>query len=391
MSLIDGDQNHENDDLSTEELAAFETMRSGGELPIEGDGALREAPPAEEEEQVQQQPGQRPAPEETPDPEDDIDVIERNGTRGKRVALGKFLRTEEKAKKLEAELEDLRKERAAQSETSTRLDERLRIINEALQSPAQQPAQQQAEQDPMPNPDADIFGYAAWQGRQLNRLSERLEGMENAGREREAENEMAEAYSQDARRFAQSEDGITFKGAYEYLIAQRDQELLINGVADAKARQRQILAEEKGLVRSAIDAGQSPAERIFRMAAGRGFNPAAWLQQARQAAGGGTQPQQRQQAKQQDDPNALDAPAAAAQQRAPAQRQQGNGQARNSVTEQIEAINRGQQAAATLSTGGGGAPPQELTQQQLLAMDEEDFALYVASLSKTDQKRLMGG
>lgn len=377
------DVNYSDEGLSPFEMQQFEAMRAGSDVPTDPPAELDHGtvqpetspapadgtqPPAQPVEQRTQ-----PAPEDDPDP--DIEVTDpRTGKKGKRVSLGKFLREQGKVTDLEKRLQELQTERETERERNARLDERLRILNEALATPPAE-QQQQQQQEEVPDPEKDIFGYARYIGKQLENANKRIEAFENAGREREAYETLAQTYREDAARFAAAEPG--FAEAYVFLVKQRDAELLQHGMTDPKQRQAQITREEQGLVRNSLDANKSPAEAIFNLAKVRGFAPKpaapAPVPGALDAPAAGR-------------PAPAAAPAAAQRQAAPAPA----APAAPSVTAEIEAIRRGQEAALSLSVGAGGAPPQELTSAMLADMPQDEFDALMARLPKSKIRELFG-
>lgn len=314
--------------------------------------------------------------------DDDPDVEVKDPATGKtqkRVSYHKYRRVEEKAAALQKEADEAREIARKSQEDRARIDERLKIINEALTTPGGGTEQQQAGEtgaEEVPDPEKDIFGYAAYLGKQLKAANDKIDHYVSTGNQQQAEVALATTYQNDAARFAQNEPN--FAAAYNYLLQQRNQELELAGMADPDARLKQIIAEEKGLVKGALDQKLSPAERIFKMAVGRGFRPAQSGQAAAgAAAAAGKETPKTQPAK---DANALDADPAGKEQKAAV-----------SVSEEIEAINRGTKAAQSLSNVGGGAPKTELTAQMLADMPEEEFNLLVETLPAHKLKELMGG
>ena len=90
----------------------------------------------------------------------------------KRVNYNKWKRTAD-------ELATTRTELGKMRDQATRVDERMRLINEALATtPAAAAAAE--EEDPAPDPEQDIFGYVRWQGRQMERLNAELGTMRQA-------------------------------------------------------------------------------------------------------------------------------------------------------------------------------------------------------------------
>lgn len=369
MSMVETNQI---DDDGTEtfdagEQALFDSMRA----------ADFGAPPAElDPEPIAEPEAKTPVvvdPAITPEPEDpDVETIkgadgkpalDTDGKPQKRVSFHKFKREEARRIALEDELNKSR-------EAQTRIDERLKIINEALATPEVDPAaaqRQQAEEDPEPNPETHIFEHNAWLSRQLQKTRQTLESFQQTSQDRDSEVQLATSYQNAAAQFAQSEP--LFAQAYVYMIQQRLNELEVAGVADPKLREQQVVREEKGLVQAALKDGVNPAERIFKMAKLRGFvakTPEPAPKPAPAAAV----------------PGALDAPVdlTKAPPTAPVV----------SVKEQVELIKNGQQAALSLSDAGGSAPS-ELTREMLANMPQEEFDDLCARLPKSKLRELLGG
>jgi hypothetical protein len=377
------DDNYSDEPLTAHEQAQFDAMRTGSEVPTDpapaddqgnvADGTTKTADGTEQTTQVEQQHDEDP----------DIEVVDpQTNKKQKRVSLGKYQRVENRMKELERALQEATGKSREHEERATRIDERLRIINEALTTPAEEEGGQQTQQQTeVPDPEKDIFGYAKYVGQKLEAAERRISAFEDSGRQQQAMQELASTYQSDAARFAQTEPA--FAAAYVHLIKQRAAELELNGITDEKVRNAQISREEQNLVRAALEAGQSPAERIFKMALGRGFQRPQATQQAAQTAQTGQQQQRAAPAAQQTrkDPNALDAsggnkPAASG--------------AGIDVTAEIEAIKKGQAASTSLSNVGGGAALQELTSADLADMPEDQFNELLARLPKSRVRELMG-
>lgn len=287
----------------------------------------------------------------------------------KRVSFGKFKRTEDELTATKAERDQLRS-------TQARLDERLKIINEAIGiGPDGQPKPQveAKAEDVEPDAEADVFGWIAWKKRDDVRRDERFAAAEQSRQEQTAETELSTAYVDDARQFAQSEP--TFGPAYNFLMNSRVAELAVSSfgktdlasitpkeMADIK---RTISAEERSLVKIAMDRQSSPAELIYRMSVARGFRPAAPAAGASAANGKGPAP------------TGLAAEAAAAV----------NG--KGSVKDEIDRIKAGTEASKSLSSGGG-APASPLTAEKLASMPESEFNEMMETLSPEKLKEMFG-
>ncbi|MFA6267674.1 MAG: hypothetical protein WC670_18400 [Pseudolabrys sp.] len=380
------------DGFTAEERAQFAQMQSEDTGP-----APSEAPPVD--------PGAAPpvAGEQVPGPDDEDDDDD-NGDAGvaaadgrpqppaadgskpkKRVSFGKFQRAdqariaaEEKAAKLE--------------QNQARLDERLKIINEALSTPPASDAAPKtaAEEDPEPDPEADVFGWINWKKRDDARLRTELTELKTARQTEAADNSVATTYISDAQRFVQQEPN--FPAAYEFLMANRTAELaqyyfgkdLLEGEKLTPEEEQRVIKtivqEEKQLVEGAIKGNKSPAEQVFKLARARGFRPAPPAAAvdpaaaAAAAAGGAAKPAAAAAAA----PGSLAAPAAA------------GAAAAGSVTDEIARIKAGTEAARSLSSGGG-APSTPLTAERLANMPEDEFNRLMETLPESQIRALMGG
>lgn len=351
--------------LTAEEQAQFDSMREPGSNASSPREVIT---PAEPILPVVDKIAAEPAPMGEPE-DDDVetikdatgkDVLDKAGKPQKRVSFHKYQRLETRLRDAEGRLTQSAEER-------TRIDERLKIINEALTTPAPGPVAEPVDEDPEPDIDANIFEHNKWLRRQIGRQNEAFTEFQGQVREQNEEREIANSYRQDANRFARSEP--MFGNAYAFLLTLRQNQLKAAGWDDQKKIDQQIVKEEKGLVRNAIGDGKSPAERIFEMAKAAGFTPPA--PKAAEPV-----------------PGALDgkgpvaaAPAAAA---VPAVRP-----AVPSVKEQVELAAQGAAAATSLSSAGGAAL-EPLTAAKLLSMDEDEFNEAVAGLSKAKLRELFG-
>lgn len=307
----------------------------------------------------------------------------------RRVSARKYEREVAARQKAETEAKTLR-------DSQARLDERMRILNEALTAgatPAAANGEAPAEEDPEPDPEKDVFAWIKWKGRDDARLRAEI-AEERQGRQAQTEETtVANTYMDDARAFAQTEPN--FVPAYQYLMANRTFELAqyffgidlsepplkdANGQEISPLNQEQLAkirqtigAEERQLATEAIGNKQSPAKRIFALAKARGWRPAAPAPAAdakpaadAPAAGNGAA------APAAAAPGALNAPAAAPR-----------------VEEEIARIKAGSEASRSLSSGGG-APPNSLTPEKLANMPQEEFDYAVANMSPEELRQFFG-
>lgn len=370
MSTTD-DNTLEDGGLTTEEQAQFDSMREPGTNasspaqlvdPLEQPAATTITPAADTTLKAPE-----PAPQgeqDDPDVETIKDaagaaVLDGAGKPQKRVSFHKYQRLEQRYNELELKHGKTAEERA-------RIDERLKIINEALTTPA--PAEPVVDQDPRPDPEVNIFEYVKWQERQLDREREARTSLEQSWKDEREEGQMASSYRQDANRFASTEPN--FGRAYHFLLTLRQGQLKAGGWTDQKKIDQQIVKEERGLVRNALKENASPAQRLFEMAKAAGFVPPAPVADppAAQPLVPGTPLGE------------IAKPAAA-----PVAAKPGV----PSVAEQVALAAKGAEAALSLSNVGG-APVEQLTAAKLLAMDPDDFDYAVAGLSKTKLREIFG-
>lgn len=303
----------------------------------------------------------------------------------KRVSFGKYQNAE--TRRVAAE-----KEAAALRENQARLDERLRIINEALTAPPAA-AKTAEEEDPEPDAEKDIFEWVKWSQRERARMADQLAEMRNGRQAETQDTQLANSYIDDARSFSSQEPN--FVPAYNFLMEIRKHQIALYKPIYKDLRQpgveltrdeynhiqKVISSEEKQLVADAISRKISPAQVIYSMARASGFSPAAAAAPAAAAdAGaapaaqnGGAAPTNGAAKPAAAAPGALTAPAATAPR----------------VEDEIARIKAGSEAARSLSSGGG-APPNPLTPEKLANMPQDEFDALVETLSPSQTRELFG-
>jgi len=291
----------------------------------------------------------------------------------RRVSARKYERAEEARQKAERELGETRQNQA-------RLDERLRILNEAL-TPAPAAAQDPAEEDPEPDADQDIFAWVNWKKRDDARFRAQIAETQATQQTRTQEQDLSTAYIDDARSVAAADPN--FVPAYQFLMANRtfelaqfffQKDLTENGVGltdDEVGKIRQTIAgEERELVSGAIKNKRSPAKAVLALAKARGFRPTAAAPAPK--PNGVAAPATGAVAAPAAVPGALNTPVAAPR-----------------VEDEIARIREGSEAARSLSTGGG-APPNPLTPEKLANMSDDEFAHMVENMSPDQERQLFG-
>jgi hypothetical protein len=261
-----------------------------------------------------------------------------------------------------------------QSVRSARVEERLSLLQQALQEPAQPEAQAPVR----PDPEQDIFGYTRWLEEQLNSVTSKVNGYEEQIQTGQAEMDNERKYLDSLNNYAGTKPD--FVNAYNYLMRSRAAELTarsyqitqeqLQGIMDGKVRIPQPVAdalrqEERDLYRGAFEQNRDPADTVYQYATMRGYRMAAApVAPVVPAAGTPGAP--------------LGGTPAAPKQSAP------------TATEVIASIQRGQSAATSLSNAGGAAPDTELTPQALADMSEEQFATLFNELqARGDRTKLM--
>jgi len=303
----------QNTELSAEETAFFE---SGGETEL----------PAEqtEEQTTAEQAAQEQATEEDPKGERD--------DKGRFVPHGALHAEREEHKKTKAALEEISRKQAI-------LEDRWNTLLKVNQP------EEKTEDDPMPDPDTDIFAFAKWQARQLEKvngkLSEREQQEQKSRQQSEQEQQIASEWNRSVQEFsAQTPD---FKDAAGYLAGLRVQQLQALGLDQASINAT-IDNEVKGVVMQARQFGKNPAELIYAYAKASGY------------AGKKT------------DPN------------------------KDGAAEKLKALEAAQNGSKTIAATGGKAGADPLTPEAIADMPAAEFEAWI---SKPENQRrfnsMMGG
>ncbi|MBN4095640.1 hypothetical protein [Methylobacterium sp. OT2] len=321
------------DAFTPEEQAAMDAYERGED----GTAASTAAPAADgapaDGDVAQAAAAPEAAPGEVVDIETDAGTPDEN--KGKFVRHGAFHQERERRKAVEKELHDLREKYA-------RGDERLKLLNEAIQARPAAAAQPETPPAP-PSPDEDIFGYAKHLEKQIEELKNGFT-QETARQRQEREvGEVIRDYQSDLNRFASAEP--TFADAFRHVMQSRAAEYAAMGVPEDQIRQH-LQNDEFTVALEARQAGVSPAERIFQIAKARGFTPKA------------------------TEPAPPPAPA-----ETPAQK--------------AERVAAGQAGPGKSLSAAGGAPVGEVTFEMLAAMSEKDFEAF-ATKNPEKLARLMG-
>lgn len=323
--MTDALQAADSDGLSAEEAAFFESRGEKAE-------GLVEKPEVKEEvkEGTKDVKAEAKADDVKMEPDEAEETVELEN-KGRFVRHGAFHK-ERSLRKQEQEARRALETRLSEKEQAfARVDERLKLLNEALAKPEPKP-------DAPPDPEQDIFGYVKWQAKQIEELKGKTTEASKINEDARAHMVMATTYRRDASSFAEKQ--ADFGDAYQFLMKGRDAELQAYGISDPQERARVILDEERNLVQRAIHDQASPAERVYALAKARGYVKAE--------------------------------------------------EKKPDAAEKIETIARGQSASKTLSNAGG-SPSETLTAEALANMSEEEFAAFLAKTPKSQARALMGG
>lgn len=364
--------------LDADEQAAFDAMKSAPVDDLSHAPAPDTDPPAPEPPAALQADAPAPAPADDDDEPDDAPPADGEVRQTKRVGWTKFKRLQDEANATKAELATERAAQQKMREDQARLDERLRLINEALTPAPKEPT----DEDPEPDPEKDIFAHNAWlrreQVRDRQSFDDRISQIETTRQSETAETQLASTYMDDAARFAQAEPN--FGPAYSYLMQVRTAQLanfhfgkdLTDPATPALTPQEmskiksEVAREEKALVGNAIKAGKSPAQAVYAMARMTGYRP----------------------------PAAAPVPAATNGVPAVNSAKPANGAPpappAPSVRSEIDRIKSAQDASLSLSHGGG-TPAPVLDARKLADMPQDQFNELLESMSRGDLMRIMGG
>lgn len=255
--------------------------------------------------------------------------------KGRFVRHGAFHKERMQRKALEQQLAERNAKLAEREQAFARVDERLKLLNEAL-SPKEQ------QDDKAPDPEHDPIGFMRWQAKRIEQLEGKTVEVAKTAQQQQEEVNIRNAYVADARAFVGKTPDFT--EAYQFLLQGRDLELQAYGITDAQERAKIIQDEERNLVARALKDNASPSERVYNLAKARGYAKKA-------------------EAKPEPDKKA---------------------------EEQIDTIARGQAASKTLSSAGG-SPTEVLTAEALANMSEEEFQAWMAKTPRSQQRAIFGG
>lgn len=242
--------------------------------------------------------------------------------KGRFVPHGALHAEREEHKKTKAQLEEIARKQAV-------LEDRW---NTLLQAGKQQ---EQPADDTPPDPEKDIFAYAAWQGKQLDavkaQLRQDVEQRQQMTQQQAEEREIVTTWQTSVQEFQTRQ--ADFPDAAKYLSDLRSQQLGALGL-DAPTINATIDAELKGVIKQAKSLGKSPAEIIYQYASVSGYRPA----QAQQKPAGNVQ-----------------------------------------MPENLARVAAAQEASRTIASGSGRAGADPTSPEAIAAMSEKEFAVWASN------------
>lgn len=263
-----------------------------------------------------------------------------DGKTKRRVVDSRALKAEREARKAaEAELTRYR-------ENYTRVDERLKMLSEAVSQPDPATVAPAPEEDAEIDPEQDVIAAVKQIGKTLKNIQTQTTDMRAQTDAERQTASLVSTYRQDSATFRQQTPD--FMDAYNFLLAKREAQLKALGYGDNDIRVT-LYNEEMNLASRALNMGQSPSQQIYALSQSMGYTKAAPVAPAASPAAAG----------------APAAPAAPAAPQAP------------SVTAEIDRIKAGQATSRSLSSGGGAAG-EELSLEALANMPDKEFAKFMA-------------
>ena len=293
------------DTLSDSEMAYFQT---GGEAEV-----------TQEPNNAEVQEGQA-APEAVTQEQTEEQSV--RDEKGRFVPHGALHAEREEHKKTKAQLEEIARKQAV-------LEDRW---NTLLQAGKQQEA---PADDTPPDPNVDIFAYAAWQGKQLEKVQAQLrqdaEQRQQMTQQQAEEREIVTTWQTSVQEFQTKQ--ADFPDAAKYLSDLRSSQLEALGL-DKPTINATIDSELKGVIKQAKALGRSPAEIIYQYASVSGYKPAQAQQQP-------------------------------------------NGQVQ--MPESLARVAAAQSASKTIASGSGRASTDPASPEAIAAMSEKEFAVWASN------------
>lgn len=213
-----------------------------------------------------------------------------------------------------------------------RINERLSLINEALEK------KNQPQVNEIPDPDKDALGAVKMTMEEVRQLKEFKERMENNQKVAQQVGEVGNIAANLEKQFIATNPD--YNEASQHLVNSRRNELSAFGLSDQQINQ-QIMQESMQIAIQALQQGKNPAEIVYNLSKIRGY--------AKKEATQDTQAK-------------------------------------------LENIAAGQKANQSLGDVSGGSPNgAKIDAKSLATMSEADFAKVTKKLSQADMQELFGG
>lgn len=252
---------------------------------------------------------------------------------------------------------ELRTER----ETRARIDERLKMLSEAVTSA--EPVEK-IEAPKIPDPEEDIIAHNRYLANRMAAIEQTLTTTQTETAEQRQRTAVVSVYRADSAAFAQKQ--TDFMDAYNFLLSARTAQLKGQRYSEQEIA-KWLEIEEMNVVQRALEAKTSPAQDIYNLAKSMGYAPKA-PEPAPNGAG-----------------SAQPAPGAAKPAAAPA-----GALVAPSVTEEIDRIKAGKAASMSLSNGGGGGA-EEMSLEWLANAPLKEFQAFMDKPGNREKvERAMG-
>lgn len=231
-------------------------------------------------------------------------------------------------------------------------NERMAMIMQAKEAQALQAAKPAVEEQKIPNFDEDPIAAGKWMQEKIladeqtrqRQQQEYQQRTQQQTQQAQYQNNVIGAYVQSANEARTAEP--KFDEAHGWLMQNRYDELVAGGMNDQTARQ-QVIADEFALAAGALEARQSPAQRLLAVAKARGWKPTG------QAAN----------------------------------------QESSAAAQQLETVARGQAANGSLGSAGtaGNARPGKVDAKALSEMSDKEWKAWYAKNGADGFRDVMGG
>ncbi len=263
--------------------------------------------------------------------EDGNPVSEDQPKEQKTVPLASLTKERQQARELKAKLQEIEKHKAI-------LEDRWNMVLASQQQP-------QRQEEAPPDPNEDIFAAFAYQNKKLSTLEQQIAERANfeAQQQQAMRQEQAvwDYWNADAAEFSKQQ--ADFGDAAKFLSEFRDSQLkalsrVDQRFASEQGRLAQINEELKAIVAQAAQQGISAAQMVYEIANGYGYKPASKAE----------------------------------------------------PSEKLDKLDKAVNGSVSLSDTGGSRPGAGITADAVAAMNDDQFAAWLAKNGEKGFKKLMG-